>query len=202
MRRGYRPAPPPVPADLPADILARRPDVRAAQARVAAADARLAAIRKGWLPPIALTATQGQASTSLGQLFASAGGVFGLAGLLALPVFDGGRHKAGVAGGRAIRDLREAEYRECVGLALRDVYDNLQAAQAGLASYADVRADEESAAVLAQQARARAANGTLARSELLDTELVAIDRRIAVAVTHGEALANLITLQQSLGGGW
>nr|WP_246438842.1 TolC family protein [Novosphingobium piscinae] len=193
---------PPIPAGLPADLLDRRPDLRAAQARVAAADARLSAVHKGWLPPIALTAVQGQASTSLGQLFASASGVLGLGAVLALPIFDGGRQRARVGHGKAEKGLVEAEYRERVAGALRDVYDDLQAAQMWRAELVDARQRAGAGATLLAAAEVRAANGTIAYVQLLDARAVAFDRRIAASLIQGESLIRLVTLQAAIGGGW
>lgn len=193
---------PEIPAALPADLLARRPDLRAARARVVAADARLAALRKGWLPPIPLTATEGRASSSLAGLFSAAGGVFGLGALLALPVFDGGRQRARVARGEAETALAEAAYRERAALALRDVHDSLQAAQDARAARAAAHDQALAGADLLARAEVRATGGTISRAELLAAQVAAHERRAAASLAEGEGLAALIALQGALGGGW
>lgn len=194
------PEPPDVPADLSAELLSRRPDLRAARARVAAADARLSAIRKGWLPPITLTAARGQASSTLSQLFASAGGVFALGALLAIPVFDGGRHKASVAHGQAERNLSEAAYRERVAGALRDAYDGIQTAQAQRAALDAAREDSREAEIQLDRATARQVNGTISRAQLLEIRLRAFDRRALTTLAQGESLASIVALQAAFGG--
>ena len=196
--------PPPVevPAGLPADILARRPDVRAAAGRVTAADARLSAIRRGWLPPITLTAAQGQAASGLGQLFATASGLFGLSALLNLPIFNGGRHRARVAGGGAERDLAEAQYRATVLAVLHEVNDDLQIAAARRTAWDEAHDGAAAGAALLRAARGSAANGTIGRDRLLEAELAARERQLALTLAHGQALASTITVQQALGGGW
>src|SRR6202012_5167618 len=86
---------PAIPAGVPSTVLARRPDVAAAQLSMQAAEARAGVARLAWFPDVALTANGGYASTDLGDLFKWSARAWGIGALMSLPVFDGGRRDAG-----------------------------------------------------------------------------------------------------------
>ena len=199
---GFNRPPPEVPVGLPADLLSRRPDIAAAQASLFAADERLRSERKGWLPVIGLTASGGVASPGLGQLLSAAASSFGLGALFALPVFDGGRHKARVAGRQAQREGAAAAYRETVLRALREVNDGLQTVQARRCGLAMASAAEKEGEVLLARGERRAANGTLSRIEAIDIEVGLFERRISRSDAAARALIASVDLMQALGGGW
>jgi len=89
-------APPAIPAGLPSSLLARRPDVSAAQSAMLAAQARVGVAQAAWFPSLSLTASGGYASPELGDLFKWSARAWGVGALLSLPLFDGGRRQAGV----------------------------------------------------------------------------------------------------------
>jgi multidrug efflux system outer membrane protein len=90
-----------VPAGLPAELLGRRPDLRAAEIRIRAEEARWKQARAALLPRISLTAGGGRTSADVEDLLSNNFNVWSLAGNLAQPVFQGGRLRAGVARARA-----------------------------------------------------------------------------------------------------
>jgi NodT family efflux transporter outer membrane factor (OMF) lipoprotein len=98
-----------VPAGLPADLLARRPDLQAAERRLAAADARLASDRKALYPNLSLTGSTGIATNALRKLLDGDFSVWSLAGSLTQPIFQGGRLRARV-------DAANAQTREALEL--------------------------------------------------------------------------------------
>lgn len=192
---------PQIAAGLPADLLLRRPDIAAARSRLMATDERLASARKGWLPAFGLTASGGTASSSLGEIL-SGGAVSLLVGaLFSIPVFDGGRHKARVAGHKADVDLAEAQYRETVFAALRDVNTHLQAYQSCRESLRFVAELERSAELLRDAAHARAANGTISRLAEIDAEANYVERTFDRRQAQSGCYRISVDLQQSLGGG-
>jgi multidrug efflux system outer membrane protein len=134
------PAAPLVPADLPAKVLERRPDVRAAEAGLIAAGYDVWSARTSLLPGISLTGSAGSESFELANLFASGTNTWSAAAQLIAPVFSGGR--ARVRGAEARREQRLQEYRGTVLGAFRDVYDSLRGQGAA----------RDSAAALAKQA--------------------------------------------------
>lgn len=199
---GELPAAPMVPAGLPGEMLARRPDVAAAILRVEAADSRLRAARKSWLPNFSLTASGGAASPSLGQILASSARDFGLSALLSLPIFDGGRRRAAIGGRRAELDLAAAQYRERVLVSVREVNDSLGAMQArsiGLDLARDRLALGQANRAIAAS---RAEQGLTSRSSAIAAELALSDLRIQALAAHHAQVASSIDLIEALGGGW
>lgn len=108
-RPALPPLPPPVPAGLPADLISRRPDLAAAERRLAASGARLAQARRALYPRLTLTGSFGTQSEKLSDLLDGDFSVWSLIAGLAQPLFQGGRLRAGV-------DLADARQREALEL--------------------------------------------------------------------------------------
>ena len=121
---------PRVPAGLPSGLLARRPDVAAADLAETAARARSGAARAAWWPSFALTASGGQASARLAELVLAGSRAWGLGLLTTLPLFDGGRRAANAAQIDATLQLESAQRRALVLQAFKEVEDQLGAVQA------------------------------------------------------------------------
>lgn len=195
-------APPEIPSGLPSEMLARRPDVSAAQAEFLAADKRLAAARKSWLPRFSLTASGGAASPSLGQFLGATAQSFGLNLLFGLPLFDGGRHKAIVGHRRADVELAAARYAERVLGALREVNDALASVAAARQTFALASADAARLREVCKARQASASNGLGTQSA---AEACAVT---LLASRQGELAANFarydaaLEVIRSLGGGW
>ena len=202
LQPGALPAVPAIPAGLPADMLARRPDVAAAIARLEGSDSRLHAARKSWLPTFALTASGGAASPSLGQILASSARDFGLSALLSLPIFDGGRRNAAIGVRKAELDLAAAHYRECVLGSLREVNDSLGAVQAlgtGLDASRDRLAQSEANNAIAAS---RAASGLASRASALEAELQTSGIRLEFFAVQESKLSKVVSLIEAMGGAW
>jgi multidrug efflux system outer membrane protein len=120
-------APAPIDPGIPADLLTRRPDLRAAEARYAAAVFGLSAAEKARLPEIRLTAVGGLASTELSDLLSSDRFFWNLVGGLTAPLFDGGRLSAEQDRARAQAEEAAHAYAETVLTALREVETALAA---------------------------------------------------------------------------
>src|SRR5207245_9787655 len=86
--------PPVVPVGLSSDLLRRRPDIRRADAEVAAASARVGVARADFFPKITLTGSAGRQGTSFSGLTLGAGNFFGVGPAIKLPIFTGGRLRA------------------------------------------------------------------------------------------------------------
>ncbi len=196
------PAAPEVPSRLPSEVLARRFDIDAAASRVVAADSRLKSARRSWLPSFSLTASGGTASPTLGQILSASARDFGVGLLFSLPLFDGGRHKALVAGSEAERNLAQAQYRETVLGALREVNDALAAVDASGKQM--LMADERQAlgqreATIQQR---RAGIGSISRAQLLESQIAASRQRQEALSAHFVRLVAAIDLIRAIGGGW
>ncbi len=193
---------PAIPAGVPAQVLARRPDVEAAYAILSAADHRYTAARHAWLPNLALTAAGGSASSSLSTLLSAASRQFGLGMLLELPLFDGGRHKAETGIRKAQTAEARAHYEEVVLRALREVNDALEGSQAATARL------EQSAVVMAARSGAEATASNRRRLGTIGA-LAEIEARKAADEAARDSLREqfakvdaTLRLIRSLGGGW
>jgi multidrug efflux system outer membrane protein len=193
---------PTIPAGLPAEVLARRPDIAAAQATMLAAQQRVGAAKAAWFPDIALTAAGGVASPQLSDLLKYSARAWGIGALAALPIFDGGRREAGVRFAKGDMDAAVATYREQVLVALRDVEDQLAALRL-LAEQGDAErraVDAASRATALSERRWR--EGLVSQLELLDAQRSELaDRRAAVEVKSARYQAT-VGLVRALGGGW
>lgn len=191
-----------IPAGIPGTVLARRPDVAAAQSSVLAAQARVGVSQAAWFPDIALTGSGGFASPELGDLFKWSARAWSLGALLSLPVFDGGRREAGVESAKAQLDAALAGYRGQVLVAFREVEDQLSALRLLQAqSQAQGRA-VESATRATTLSDTRYRNGLVSQLELLDARRSELRNRrqaLQVRATQYQATVSLI---RALGGGW
>ncbi|WIT12555.1 efflux transporter outer membrane subunit [Paucibacter sediminis] len=193
---------PQIPAGLPSTVLARRPDVQAAQASLRAAQARLGVAQKAWFPSLALTASAGGASPELSDLFKSSAGLWGLNALLNLPLLDGGRRAAGVESAAAQADAAAASYREQVLQAFKEVEDQLVALQT-LAEQAQLQARAVSSATRALQlSDARYRNGLVSQLELLDARRSELSLRRQALQLRAAQYQATVGLVKALGGGW
>lgn len=121
--------PPAIPAGLPSELLERRPDIAAAERRVAAANAQIGVAQTAFFPTITLRAVFGVESTSLTNLFSWPSFLWSLGGSLAHVVFDGGRRQAVTEEAQAAYDATVATYRQTVLTAFQGVEDTLAASR-------------------------------------------------------------------------
>ena len=193
---------PQVPPGVPSAVLARRPDVAAAQRAMQAAQARVGVAQAAWFPDVSLTASGGFASTDLGDLFKWSARAWGVGALLSLPIFDGGRREAGVLSANAQWDAAAASYREQVLVAFRDVEDQLSSLRL-LTDQADAQAQAVDAATRSTAlSTSRHRNGYVSQLELLDARRSELgNRREALQVRLAQYQAT-VGLIRALGGGW
>ena len=123
---------PPVVSDLPAlvpgDLIQRRPDIRAAQQRVVAANAQIGVARAAFFPTMNFSANAGYRNPELGSLISTASRAWSLGPSLAFSVFDGGQRRAAQADAEAALEQATLAYRQVVLTAFQEVEDNLVAA--------------------------------------------------------------------------
>lgn len=193
---------PVIPAGVPGTVLARRPDVSAAQASVLAAQARVGVAQAAWFPAITLTGNGGYASPELGDLFKWSARSWGIGALLSLPIFDGGQRAAQEEGARARLEGALAAHRGQVLTAFREVEDQLSALRL-LAGQADAQGRAvQSAARATQLSDSRYRNGLVSQLELLDARRSELrNRRQALQVRTAQYTAT-VGLIRALGGGW
>ncbi|WP_284412346.1 efflux transporter outer membrane subunit [Acidovorax sp. SUPP3334] len=193
---------PVIPAGVPGTVLARRPDVSAAQASVLAAQARVGVAQAAWFPAVTLTGNGGYASPELGDLFKWSARSWGIGALLSLPIFDGGQRAAQEEGARARLEGALAAHRGQVLTAFREVEDQLGALRL-LAGQAEAQSRAVQAAARATQlSDSRYRNGLVSQLELLDARRSELrNRRQALQVRTAQYTAT-VGLIRALGGGW
>jgi multidrug efflux system outer membrane protein len=191
-----------VPAGLPSDLLALRPDIRQAEQQLLAANANIGAARAAFFPRISLTASAGSGSSNLAGLFDSGRYGWTFAPQLFLPLFDAGRNQAGLEVSKANRDIAVAQYEKAIQTAFREVSDAL----AGRATLG-VQLNAQQAQSSAEAARfklsdLRFQNGIANQLELLDAQRALFAAQQAVVQIRLQQLQNQVTLYKTLGGGW
>lgn len=198
----WAPALPQVPAGVPSEVLARRPDIAAAQQALLAAQARVGIAQAAWWPSLSLTASGGQASPELSDLLKTGARTWGVGTLLALPLFDGGQRRAGVARAEAELTGASVRLREQVLVALRDVEDELAAVRL-LAEQADAqRRAVDAAARVSALAEARYRNGFVSQLELLDAQRSELRSRRQDLQVRAARVQATVGLMRALGGAW
>jgi len=198
----WRAGVPAVPGVLPSALLQRRPDVAAAERRVAAANAGIGIQRAAWFPQLGLSAGGSLSATTIGDLVAAPISVWSLGLTAAQTLLDFGARSARVAQARAQFDQAAAVYRQTVLVAFQQVEDNL----AGVAAYGDEAALRETASVAADRAETIARNqyeaGTSDFTAVIVAQTAAYQARTArvnAVVARQTATVSLIA---AIGGRW
>lgn len=195
-------APPAIDPGLPSQLLERRPDVAAAERRVAAANAAIGAARAAYFPVFNVAAVLGFESAA-GSNWIEAPSRFWSVGPQGLvTVFDAGLHRAQTAAARAAYDEQVANYRASVLRAFQDVEDSLAALR-----QLERESVSEAAAVSAtqgalDQAVFRYHGGIVTYLEVVSTENAALAARLSAVDIQTRRLAASVLLVKALGGGW
>ena len=189
-----------VPAGLPVDLLARRPDIRAAARRIEATDRRQDAARKARLPQIRLTASGGFSSGELRDLLDFDALLWTLATGVVAPIVDSGRIDAQVALEEARGDETLANYTGVVLQAFLEVETAL-AAEAILVRQEAALTDAERESSLAEElALERYRRGLVDIVTWLEARRRAFDARSALITLNNQRLQNRVALLLALGG--
>jgi NodT family efflux transporter outer membrane factor (OMF) lipoprotein len=196
------PAPPSLPVGLPADLARRRPDIRAAEARLHGATARVGVAVADMFPRLTLQAQGGLQSDSLARLTAWASRFITAGPTLQAPIFEGGQLRAMVR----LADVREQEaaldYRRTVLGAVHEADDALAAYGADQARQATLSRTVEHDRDALDLTRQRYASGLAAFIEVLDAERTLAQNQLALADATTAVSTDLVTLYKVLGGGW
>jgi len=187
--------------EVPSEVLLRRPDVRAAEDRLIAANANIGAARAAFLPRIGISLALGSASNSLSGLFDAGSGAWSFVPTLALPLFDGGRTQANVDLAEVRKVIAVAEYEKTIQQAFREVAD-LLAARDQLA--AQLKAQEAGEAAQNQRLRvvvARYKAGASSYLEVLDAQRDTFNAQQATVQVRRVLLSTAVQLYKALGGG-
>ena len=195
-------APPAVPVGLPSALLARRPDVLAAEQRLAAANARIGAARAAYFPSISLTGYAGTESAELASLFASGTGVWQAALGLVEPIFNAGRTRRQVEAARARERQALAAYTKAVQSAFAEVEDALVARRTGAEERAVLARQVEALTRARRLAGLRYEAGESSYLEVLDAERSLFRAELELSRAQRDELEATVDLMKALGGGW
>jgi multidrug efflux system outer membrane protein len=193
---------PEVPAGLPSDILARRPDIRQAEAQLAAGNARVAEARAQYFPSLILTGFYGSESADLANLFSGPALVYGLAASALQPLFSGGRITSQVDAAKAREQQLELEYVQTVQSAFRDAHDALVAASSARQSLVAQTERRDLYTQALSLADLRYRSGYVSYIDVLDTQrnLLEAERQRVLALRERQLA--LVDLYKAIGGGW
>jgi NodT family efflux transporter outer membrane factor (OMF) lipoprotein len=196
-------APPPhVPLSVPSELLERRPDIAAAERRVAAANAQIGVAKSAYYPTISLGATGGFESTNITTLLQGPSGLWSVGLSAAQILFDGGRRRALTDQARAAYDFQVAAYRQSVLTGFQQVEDNLAAVRI-LENEAKVQDEAVAAAQRSLDLSiTRYKGGVTSYLEVTIAQSAALADQVTAVNILGRRMANTVLLIQALGGGW
>jgi multidrug efflux system outer membrane protein len=192
----------PLPAGLPSAVLLRRPDVLQAEHVLRSANASIGAARAAFLPAISLTGSFGTASDELGGLFKAGNATWSFIPQVTVPIFQGGRLRAGLGVASAEREIAVARYEKAIQAGFSEVADALALTQT-LARQR--QAQEQLAAATGrayQLADERYRAGRDSYFTLLDAQRSDYAARQGLIATRRAEQSNRVTLYKVLGGGW
>ncbi len=193
---------PNVPADLPSDLLERRPDVMQAEQQLIAANANIGAARAAYFPSISLTAAAGYASSALTSLFTGGAGVWSLGADIAAPIFNGGKISA--ENKKAEAKYREmlANYQKTVQLAFKDALDALNSNQMYRQIYDSYLSQTQDMKRSYELTKKQEDAGLIGVTDLLSVEETLLSAEMNLANARNNELDAVVDLAKSLGGGW
>jgi NodT family efflux transporter outer membrane factor (OMF) lipoprotein len=194
--------PPAIPVGVPSELLERRPDIAAAERRVAAANAQIGVAVAAFYPTITLNASSGFESSSLSQWFTAASRFWSVGPGISQTVFDGGLRRAQTDAARAAYDATVATYRQTVLSSFQAVEDNLAALRIleqenGVQDDA-VKAAQKSVNLTTDQYKA----GTVSYLNVITVQTIALTDEVTAIQIRGRRMAAAVLLVQALGGGW
>jgi len=196
------PEPPPAaPAGVPTDLIASRPDLAAALARVRAADGRAAAAIAARMPTLRLTADLGRSSTAF-STGAIVGRFWDIAAALTAPLIDGGRLRAVAAQRQSEREAAAATFRATLLRALQEVEDSLTANRTGELAVARTAERVAATAATLRAARDRYRQGVSDYLPMLTAQQAHLAAEADLLTVRRTLLSARITLARALGGVW
>ncbi|MCC7549241.1 MAG: efflux transporter outer membrane subunit [Burkholderiales bacterium] len=193
---------PVVPFGLPSDLLERRPDVAEAERLLAARNADIGVANAAFFPSIRLTGSVGFESADLSDLLRADSFIWGVAGGLVQPLFDGGRLRANRDRVEAAWQENLAGYRERLLVAFREVDDALAALRYLDAQHEALSRASAGARRAEQLAQARYRAGLVTVLEVVDAQRSRLQAERQYNAVWNQQLLASVALVKALGGGW
>ncbi|HTF45659.1 MAG TPA: efflux transporter outer membrane subunit [Terriglobales bacterium] len=194
--------PPPIPVGIPSTLLERRPDITAAERRVAAANAQVGLAETAYYPLVNIAGSGGFESGSISTLLQGPSALWSVGSSALVTLFDAGRRRAGNDQAKASYDSSVASYRETVLTAFQQVEDDLAALRT-LQQEAGVQATAVEAAQRSLSlSNTRYEGGVTSYLEVITAQNAALADEVTAVNILGRRMANAVLLIQALGGGW
>jgi outer membrane protein TolC len=187
---------------LPADTLRQRADVRAAEAQLRAAAARVDVAEAARLPQLRLSGSLGLSSLTLGHLLNSASLVRSVLASVSMPLLDGGAGQATVQAKQAAMAQAQVSWQATVLGALQEVEDALVALQNDRERLAHLQTAALAATNAELMARQRQASGLVDFAVVLETQRTLLAAQSSVASATTDIATDHVRLYKALGGGW
>ena len=198
----WKPSVPDVPVGVPSTLLQRRPDIAAAERRVASVNAQIGVAKAAYYPSLSLNASVGTAASRVADLFSAPTALWSLGLSAAQVLFKGGALDARLGGAEAAHAQAVARYRQVVLSAFQNVEDQLTSARV-LQIQQALRAQASSAAdQVEQQVLNRYRSGQISYTEVITAQTTALNARRALVQATADRQTTAVALIQSLGGGW
>jgi multidrug efflux system outer membrane protein len=191
-----------VPAGLPSQLLERRPDVRAAEEDLVAANADIGQAKAAFFPQVTLTGMFGYQSTALSDLFTGPARMWQFGPAVTMPLFTGGKLRAEYKFAKARFDESLAIYQRTVQGAFREVSDALIGYQRNQEFYAKQMDLTQANRDAANLASVRYDGGVTSYLEVLYNEQQLFDAELLLAQARRNELLSVVQLYRALGGGW
>ena len=191
-----------LPSGLPSEVLLRRPDVLQAEHTLRAANANIGAARAAFFPSISLTGLFGSASTELSGLFDANTRAWSVNPVVTIPIFQGGKLRAGLDSAKADQQIALAQYEKAIQAGFRDVADALALTRTLAEQREAQQALVEAAARADQLSTARYKAGRDSYLNQLDAQRTLYGAQQGLVTTRLSEQVNRVTLYKVLGGGW
>lgn len=198
----WQPEVPEVPAELPSALLERRPDIAAAERRVAAANAQIGVAQAGYFPSLGLSASAGSGATRLAELFSAGTALWSMGLTAAQVIFDGQATTARVDQVEAAWRATVARYSQTVLAAFQQVEDQLAAVGVLAQQHALRRQASDAADQVEAQVLNRYNAGQVSFTEVVAAQVTALNARRALVQVQADRQTAAVALVQALGGGW
>ncbi|SDL76047.1 efflux transporter, outer membrane factor (OMF) lipoprotein, NodT family [Janthinobacterium sp. OK676] len=193
---------PEVPLGVPSTLLQRRPDIAAAERRVAMANEQIGIARSAYYPSLNLTGSYGSGASRVGDLFNASSSLWSLGVSAAQTLFNAGATAASVDAAKAGHEAAVARYRQTVLAAFGTVEDQLSATRA-LAEQLALRQQASSAADQVEQQMLNRYNaGQVGYTDVVTAQVTALSARRSLVQAQADRQTTAVALIQSLGGGW
>ena len=194
--------PPEVPPGLPSALLERRPDIRAAEEDLIAANARIGVARAAYFPTLSLSGALGGASTQLSNLFSGPASLWNLTPQITQPIFTAGRLKSNVRLAQAEHERMLIHYEKTIQTAFAETSDALIAHQRFRESRVKQEALEKALEDRLRLAYLRYHGGVDTQLNALDADRDLFQAQLDLARLRLEEVLSVVELYKALGGGW